>query len=182
MKGVIYTELIEMIEDLLGLEMTNKIIEDARLENEGAYTAVGYYHHQDIIKLMDSISKNAGNSRENLLWSYGEYLFYRLNDMYKQELAACTDAFSFVESLAKIIRIEILKYNPGASVSLLQVIQKNADTLELLYSSDRRLSKLLEGILAACARHYPQTIRLQCTKLESDGSRVRFILTRQSHE
>lgn len=181
MKGVIFTEFIEMMEDLMGLEFTNKVIEDARLENDGAYTAIGTYSHQDMFKLMQSLSKYAGSSQEKLFRSYGEYLFYRIGDTYAKELAESPCAFSFIDKLEAIIKMEELKLNPKAKVSLLSASQKDKNTLEVLYSSNRKMGDLIEGILAGCIGHYPEVINIERELLEPDGSSVRFILKKEQH-
>lgn len=181
MKGVIFTELIEMMEDLMGLDFTNKVIEDAQLENDGAYTAVGTYSHQDMFKLMQSLSKHAGNSQEKLLKSYGEYLFYRLSTTFARELAESPHAFSFLQKLKPIIRMEVLKFSPKAKVPLISTRLEDKNILEVSYSSNQNMSDLIEGIMRGCIGYYQETISIERQLLEPDGSRVRFILTKEQH-
>ena len=45
MKGVIFTEFLEMVESHFSPEMADRIITAARLPSGGAYTAVGTYDH-----------------------------------------------------------------------------------------------------------------------------------------
>lgn len=181
MKGVIFTELIEMIENLMGLKITNEIIEDAGLENQGAYTAAGTYPYQDLVKLMESLSKHSSTSKEKLLWSYGEYLFYRLTEEYAKKLSESPNAFDFIQQLEQIISMEILKYNPRVSQFMVRVIQQDKNTLEVLYDSEKRISQLIEGALAACIKSFPENISLERKDLTPDGSKVRFILKKVSH-
>ena len=42
MKGIIFTEFIEMVEDKFGFEVADNIITNSNLPSGGAYTAVGY--------------------------------------------------------------------------------------------------------------------------------------------
>lgn len=179
MKGVIFTELIEMMEDLMGLDFTNKVIEDARLENDGAYTAVGTYSQQDMFKLMQSLSKYAGNSQEKLLKSYGEYLFYRLSTTYAKELAESPHAFSFLQKLKAIIRMEVLKFAPKARVPLISTRLKDKNTLEVLYSANQNMSDLIEGIILGCIGYYQEAISIERELSQPDGSSVRFILKKE---
>ncbi|MBT8311465.1 MAG: hypothetical protein HKP23_01335, partial [Flavobacteriaceae bacterium] len=39
MKGIVFTEFLEMVEDKFGLEVVDTIIEKAELPSEGVYTA-----------------------------------------------------------------------------------------------------------------------------------------------
>ena len=44
MKGMVFTELLDMVEDKFGIDMVDSIIEDADLPvSKGVYTAVGTY-------------------------------------------------------------------------------------------------------------------------------------------
>ena len=43
MKGIVFTEFLEMVEEKYGLEMVDDIIENANLQSHGAYTSVGTY-------------------------------------------------------------------------------------------------------------------------------------------
>ncbi len=45
MKGVVFTEFIEMVEDQFSADMVDDIIDDAQPPSGGAYTAVGTYDH-----------------------------------------------------------------------------------------------------------------------------------------
>ena len=44
MRGVIFTELFELIEEKFGFEALDDIIMGADLPNDGAYSATGNYH------------------------------------------------------------------------------------------------------------------------------------------
>jgi len=43
MKGIIFTEFLEMVEDRFSPEIADRIIEAADLPSGGAYTAIGTY-------------------------------------------------------------------------------------------------------------------------------------------
>lgn len=180
MKGVIFTELIEMMEDLMGLDFTNKVIEDARLENEGAYTAIGTYPSQDMFRIMASLSKHAGNSQESLMKSYGEYLFYRIIETYKKELAECSDTFSFLQKLNDIVKMEVLKLNPKAALPHLKAKLLDKNSLEVLYKSEQKMADLIHGIMHGAAEHFRETIYIQREVPGEDGSRVKFLLKKKA--
>ena len=44
MKGVVFTEFLEMVEQKFGMEMVNALIENNELSTDGVYSAVGTYH------------------------------------------------------------------------------------------------------------------------------------------
>ncbi|MFT4982342.1 MAG: hypothetical protein ACI9UR_002213, partial [Bacteroidia bacterium] len=41
MKGIVFTEFLELVEDKFGLEVVNQIIDGCELETDGVYTSVG---------------------------------------------------------------------------------------------------------------------------------------------
>ena len=41
MKGIIFTEFLDLVEEKFGLEMVDKIIEQSNLDSGGIYTSVG---------------------------------------------------------------------------------------------------------------------------------------------
>lgn len=47
MKGIIFTEFLEMVEDRFSPEIADRIIEASDLPSRGVYTAVGTYDHTD---------------------------------------------------------------------------------------------------------------------------------------
>ena len=52
MKGVVFTEFLEMVEDRFSPEMADRIIEGAELASGGVYTTVGTYDHGEMIQLV----------------------------------------------------------------------------------------------------------------------------------
>ena len=182
MKGVLFTELIEMIEDLMGLEFTNKVIEDARLENEGAYTAIGTYSHQDLFKLLESFSKHAQNPQDKILIGYGECLFHRLSGSFQKELTAHPCAFSFILQLGGLIKMETLKLHPEAEMPTFYAQLLGADSMEFHYTSSRKLGDLVEGLLLGCIGYFNESISILREDLPAEGSRIRFFLQKNSSQ
>lgn len=176
MKGVLFTELIEMIEELMGLEFTNTVIEDARLDNQGAYTAIGTYPHQDMFKLLESLSKHAKNPQDKILKGYGECLFYRLSKSFQQELTSHPDTFSFLLQMGSIIKMETLKLYPQADLPTLYGQLLGPDSMEFHYASNRKLGDLIEGLLLGCIGYFNENISIKREDLPAEGSRIRFFL------
>ena len=58
MKGVVFTEFLEMVEDQFGYETVDAIIVNSKVPSEGAYTAVGTYPSSEIFSLVEHLSIN----------------------------------------------------------------------------------------------------------------------------
>ena len=52
MLGIVFTEFMEMVEERFSPEVLDRIMEQAAPANQGAYTAVGYYPHEEILALV----------------------------------------------------------------------------------------------------------------------------------
>ncbi len=52
MKGMVFTEFLEMVEDRFSPEIADRIITASDLRSGGAYTAVGTYEHSEMIQLV----------------------------------------------------------------------------------------------------------------------------------
>ncbi|MCZ7680611.1 MAG: heme NO-binding domain-containing protein [Sandaracinaceae bacterium] len=60
MKGIVFTELLEMVEERYSLEVVDRIIERAELPSGGVYTAVGTYPHAEMGRLLRELSAATG--------------------------------------------------------------------------------------------------------------------------
>ncbi len=56
MKGIVFSEFIELVEEKFGLETVDTILDNSELSNGGAYTAVGTYPHQEMFILVKALS------------------------------------------------------------------------------------------------------------------------------
>ena len=51
MKGIVFTEFLDLVEAKFGYEVVDHIIQESKLPNEGAYTGVGTYPHGEMVAL-----------------------------------------------------------------------------------------------------------------------------------
>ncbi|MEN8885419.1 MAG: heme NO-binding domain-containing protein, partial [Winogradskyella sp.] len=78
MKGIIFTEFLELVEEKFGLAMVDKIINQSQLNSGGAYTSVGTYEFNEMLQLISNLSENTDISVDDLLLVYSEHLFKAL--------------------------------------------------------------------------------------------------------
>ncbi|MBT6440017.1 MAG: hypothetical protein HOK72_09965, partial [Flavobacteriales bacterium] len=52
MKGVVFTEFLELVEKEFGLEIVQRIIDECDLATGGVYTSVGTYSHKEMFKMV----------------------------------------------------------------------------------------------------------------------------------
>jgi hypothetical protein len=56
MKGIIFTEFLEMVERDYGFEALNGIIDKSKLESNGIYSGVGTYDFKELGQLVKQLS------------------------------------------------------------------------------------------------------------------------------
>jgi len=179
MKGVVFTEFMEMVESTFSADMVDDIIDDADLPSGGAYTAVGTYDHSEMVALVVALSKRSGMEVRDLLLAFGEYLFGRFVAGYPSFFVGATDAFKFLSGIEDIIHAEVRKLYPDAELPKFDVEHHDAQRLVLVYDSRRHFEDLAEGLMRGCIAHFGGGIAVAREVVgNGDARRERFVLTR----
>lgn len=179
MKGIVFTEFLEMVEDKFGFETADNIVTQADLPSEGIYTAIGTYDHSEMVQLVSNLSTESKVAVPTLLQTFGHHLFSRFADGYGHFFSGLTDAFSFLSKLETYIHIEVKKLYPDAELPRFDIRLIGQNALEMVYHSERGLADFAEGLLIGCIEHFEEDITIE--KEEIDGSKhVRFLLLRNS--
>ncbi len=178
MKGIIFTEFLELVEDKFGLEMVDTIISENELESGGAYTAVGTYNHSEIVKLVVSLSKHSDIPVEALLIVYGEYLFGTFVKSYGHFIEAAPDSFTFLKSVESYIHVEVQKLYTDAELPSFDTKESGDNVMEMIYKSERKLSAVAEGLIIGCLKHYGEEGTVVRELIKDDGSEVKITITK----
>jgi hypothetical protein len=180
MKGIVFTEFLEMVEERYSPDVVDRILLAAQLPSGGAYTAVGTYDHGEIWSLVCELSKVIDVPVPDLFRAYGEYLFARFVVAYPHCLGSATSAFDVLQSLNSVVHREVCRLYPDAELPRFDVVERTPEKMTLIYESARHFADLAEGLIRACGRHFGQNIALSRETLAAaDGSRVRFSLALQ---
>jgi hypothetical protein len=180
MKGMIFTEFLDMVEDRFGLAVVENIIEAAGSPSGGAYTAVGTYDHHEMVRMVVALSEASGISTPMLLCAYGEHLFSYFVQNYPAMFAGLDSTFDFMNNLDGYIHVEVRKLYADAELPRFELAVPVTDqTTELIYRSGRAFADLAEGLIAGCATHFGEQIEVMREDLSGGhGTVVRFTLTK----
>ncbi len=178
MKGVVFTEFMELVESRMGLDMLDRIITEAQLPNDGAYTSVGTYDHAELVRLVMALSNATGMAVPALVHLFGQHLFERFSVSYAALFTDAHGVFDFLCRVDDVIHVEVRKLYPDAELPSLPCTRPAPDQLELLYSSPRGFADLAAGLIDGCIAHYREPITVTRTDLEKEGNlyRTRFHL------
>ena len=78
MKGMIFTEFFDMVEEVHGLQMAESLIDQTAPASGGIYTAVGDYDYREIVSYAVALSERTGVPLPELLRAFGSWVFERL--------------------------------------------------------------------------------------------------------
>lgn len=177
MKGMVFTEFIEMVEDRFSIEIADRIIENAALPSGGAYTAVGTYDHQEMIQLVTQLSTETGIPVPDLLRTFGKHLFGRFVGSYPQFFEGVTSTFDFLGNIEGYIHVEVRKLYPDADLPTFEYDASEPGRLIMVYRSTRPFAALAEGLILGAIAHFGEMIDIQREDLsEGRGMYVRFTL------
>jgi len=179
MKGVVFTEFLEMVEQQFSADTVDAIIDASDLESDGAYTAVGTYSHTEILQMVTHLSKETDIEVPALVEAFGHYLFQRFTKIYPAFFAEVTSSFDFLQSVENHIHVEVKKLYPDAELPTFETEMLDEKTLELIYISKRPFAKLAEGMMKECATYYKENVEIEIEdRSTDDGMNVRFVITK----
>lgn len=176
MKGIVFTEFLDMVEKKFGYEVVDHIIEQSDLESNGIYTAVGTYHHSEIVQLLTRLSLKTATDAQVLLKAFGAYIFDTFLVGYPQFFDKHDNLFGFLNSIDNHIHVEVRKLYPDAALPKFETQETDDGTLVMTYTSDRKMSALAEGLIEKSIVHYKKPHSIATQLLNEDGSWVRFTI------
>jgi hypothetical protein len=180
MLGMVFTEFIEMVESRFSPELADSVIAAAALPHGGAYTAVGYYPHAEMLALLAALSERSGIAVADLVCAFGEHLLGRFVAAYPQMFSARANLFDFLASIDGEIHREVRKLYPAAQLPRFTVLARSARQLTLAYESPRGMEALALGLMRGAARHYREAVQISQAPAEFEGrAMVRFQIDRQ---
>jgi len=172
LKGIIFTELVDMVETTFSPEMADRIIEKCDLPSGGVYTAVGTYDHSEIVSLVTALSEETGTPAKDLVHAYCGHLFGRFTELYPQFFSDRQDVFSFLQGVDGVIHVEVKKLYPDAELPRFTCEEISKSELRMTYHSSRHLGDVAEGLILGCISHFGEEINVSRTDLTNGADAV----------
>ncbi len=168
MKGVVFVEFVNLLDELLGVEGTEELIEEAQLESEGAYTTTGNYPSMEMHCMVGLLSQKLDLPVETLHDSFGQYLFKKFTVRYAHLIEESNSGFEILKKIDDHIHPEVLKLYPKSSLPSFRYEQPEENILHLHYTSERFLPNLATGLIKAAMEHFKE--EAQVTIIEEKPS------------
>jgi hypothetical protein len=176
MKGIIFTEFLEMVEARFSPETADRLIDESDLPSGGVYTSVGTYDHKEIVSMVVKLSEMSGLPVPVLINAFGHYLFGRFHTLYPVFFAGTSSALDLLERIEDVIHVEVRKLYPDAELPKFDIQRVDADTLIMTYRSERHLGDLAEGLIEQCIQHFGEPLAVIRENLDRPDQPVRFIV------
>lgn len=178
MKGIVFTEFLDMVEKKFGYETVDLIITTSKLESNGIYTAVGTYPHYEIINLLMTLSDTVKIDPLLLLKEFGKYTFDTFLVSYPHFFASTNNSFDFLHSIDNHIHVEVLKLYPDATLPKFVSEETEDETMTLFYKSERKMGAFAEGLIEKSFDYYNEKCIINTKFIKEDGSEVLFTIKR----
>ena len=154
MKGIVFTEFLELVENKFGLEMVDTIISKSDLTSNGIYTSVGTYSFSEMLQLLQHLNAQTGIEINTLLLVYGEHFFSVIEKSYPGLLATYKDPIEMLSSIENHIHVEVRKIYPDAELPVFIVKEKTENKLIMIYKSSRAMHHFGLGLMNKTFEHF----------------------------
>lgn len=174
MKGIVFTEFLELVEDKFGIEVVDDIITKSNLDSRGIYTAVGTYKFNEMQQLLTHLSKHSKLSIDDLLYTYGLHFFEVLKKSYGDILLQYATPIDLLNSIESHIHVQVRKLYPDAELPKFKVLEKTSKKITMVYYSDRAMYAFAKGLMESTFSYYNSNASIELTKINPKGTEVKF--------
>ena len=176
MKGIVFTEFLDLVEDKFGLEVLDKILTQSDLESGGVYTSVGTYSFSEMLQLLQHLSAHTSISIDDLLLVYAEHFFGVIEESYPGLLATYKDPIEMLSSIENHIHVEVRKIYPDAELPKFEIMNQTQKSITLVYTSSRSMYAFALGLIEKTFHHYHKNASISYDLINNDGSMVKFVI------
>jgi hypothetical protein len=177
MKGMVFTEFLEMVDETFSPEMTDHIIDASELMTGGAYTTVGTYDYGEMVQLVGHLSTRTGMPVADLMRVFGQHLFGRFSVLYPNMFTDIHSVIDFLKKIDGYIHVEVRKLYADAELPIFSFVEEENGRFALTYRSKRPFADLAEGLITGCMAHYGENLVMQREDLSSPpGTHARFVV------
>lgn len=179
MKGIVFTEFLDLVEEKFGLETVEQIIDQSELESNGIYTAVGTYKFTEMVSLLTNLSNLTRIKPNDLLKVYGLHFFEVLVKNYGTILKSYKTPLELLASIDEHIHVQVRKLYPDAELPYFETIERTEKKLIMIYHSSRAMYAFADGLMEKTFKYYNENATITYELLEKNGTKVRFTIIKE---
>lgn len=161
MKGMIFREFLDFVEEALGDDVLEDMIDRAGVPSGAAYTVVGNYDWREMASLVGALSQVTGHEPSQLQAAFGRSLLGRLAKRYPDFFESCHTTFDLLERVNSQIHVEVRKLYPDAELPTIHAEQSNGSSMRVVYTSCRPFGDLCVGMIQGTADHFGEDLEIE---------------------
>lgn len=170
MKGVVFSELVDWIEQCHGVEIADEVLLDADLSHGGAYTSAGTYDWREIQAITGALARRRGSDTDAVLRDYGRHLFTSFADHFADLVGSAAGPHELLGDIGAHIEQEVAKLYADHELPHFRV-ERTPAGLVLDYRSSRPFASLAHGLIEGCYHHFGVVAEVRSS---GDAHRCRF--------
>ncbi len=174
MKGLVFNEFLEMVEEKFGFEISNQIVINSNLDTKGIYSSLGYYDYKELVSMVVQLHKITKIEIPLLIKTFGTYLFSIFVKNYGIFFQNEDNLLRFLSKIEDIIHVEVLKLYPDAEFPKFKIELLDEQQIHFLYNSSKGLHDLAEGLILGAAIHFNTKVEIEKEFVQIDGTCVLF--------
>ncbi|WP_251977703.1 heme NO-binding domain-containing protein [Salinicola avicenniae] len=155
MKGLIFVELMNFLDEQLGDAITEKVVEAASLPNDAAFTSVGNYPSHYAADLVTAAARMTGADAALMCEDFGRFIFQRFQTRFPHLLSRYTSARELLEHVQGHIHEEVKVIYPDASPPQVET-HSDIEGYTVTYRSGRGFAHIAYGLVAQCISFYSE--------------------------
>lgn len=168
MKGIIFTEFMELVEEAFGLETVDAIVQNTELKSGGSYTSLGTYSHRELLALVGALSAHTGVSASDLVQTFGKHLIKTFTSKFAEFFDAEPDTLAFLTKIEGHIHMEVRKLYDNTELPTFECEYETDNVLLVTYRSHRPFADLAHGMIEATGEHYNNKLNITRQDLTSE--------------
>lgn len=176
MKGIVFTEFIELVEEKFSITTCEQLLETSALPSGGVYTSVGTYDAAEMVALVTNLSQMTGIAVADLLQEFGRHLFRQFVEKFPGFFENITSSIDFLSRVDGYVHVEVRKLYPDAELPTFACERSDAGEFLMTYHSKRDLPDLAEGLIRGCIAHFGDQIDVRREPVEGMPGTTCFTL------
>ena len=179
MKGLVFSEFANLVEEKFGADMIEDLIDATQPASGGAYTSVGTYDHNELINMVVELSKRTGLETSELVRLFGHHLAKVFSTKFSAFFSEVDNTIDFLKRIDNHIHVEVSKLYPDAELPVFGFDDSDAEVFQLHYSSTRGLADLAHGLIEATSDYYQEKFQIKrIDSRDGDTYQTQFLLRR----
>ena len=176
MKGVVFTEFLELVDSKFGMAVTDQVMSKGCPFQRG-FTSVGTYDYRDLLAMVNELSNQTSTSSAMLIRVFGKHLFQVFLSSYPDAFCNVSTTYELLLNVEDTIHVEVRKLYPDAELPTFTFDSTNPKCLLMEYQSTRPFAELAGGLIDASIEHFAEDITVECVALEGPaGTHALFTL------